>query len=114
MVAVLDLWCNMVTTPHHAPQIETGNQIMDINITDADRMEMHRLGKEALNQEGILAGHPIAKAAEYFVMANYAEQKELKAEFMVGLTLADYYTENRATKALLILGNGINRRTEVR
>lgn len=84
---------------------------MDINITDADRMEMHRLGKEALSHEGVITGHPVGKAAEYFVMANAAEQKELKAEFLVGLSLADYYTENRAMKALLILGNSINRRS---
>jgi len=84
---------------------------MDINITDSDRMEMHRLGKEAMDQEGVIGGKPVAAAAELMLTANYAEQKELKGEFMTGLTLGAYYTENRAMKTLLVLGNNISRRS---
>jgi len=83
---------------------------MDINITDADRMEMHRIGKEAMDREGVIGGRLVGAAADLMLMANYAEQKELKGEFMVGLTLGAYYTEDRATKTLIVLDNNINRR----
>lgn len=82
---------------------------MDINITDADRMEMHRLGKEAMAQEGHIGGKPVGTAADLMLLANYAEKKELRAEFMVGLTLGDYYTEDRAMKTLILLDSRVNR-----
>jgi len=83
---------------------------MDINITDADRMEMHRLGKSALDYEGVIHGKAVSGAGELMRIANEAEKRELKGEFMVGLTMGAYYTENRAMKTLLVLGNNINRR----
>lgn len=83
---------------------------MDINITDADRMEMHRLGKSALDYEGVIHGKAVSGAGELMRIANEAEKRELKGEFMVGMTMGAYYTEKRATTALVILANYINRR----
>jgi len=84
------------------------------SISEADLKTMRELGQKALSDPEVIHGKPINEASEYIAISTGDEWRELRGAFMEGCVAADYYTSNRAMKALIILDMGARRLTEER
>ena len=79
------------------------------SISEADLKTVRGFAQAALSDPEVIHGGPISKAAEYMAIANIAEARTLRDAFMEGCVSADYYTSNRAMKALIVLDNSAHR-----